>query len=118
MPAEVHFLSVEPPQPRFTPRIETVVTGVIERTLFTTLAIPLIRAGDAVTILGAICAVYIGLKAIKRVQITDKITIASLHSIWGSGVSLGFAVFAGWLFNQVYPPAIKACADRVVGVAC
>lgn len=87
-------------QKRMAPRIRPILTGVIERLLFTILAIVLIRA-DSFTALGAIAAGYVGLKGISREEKTKDPIYVSLHSIWGSGVSIAFAVFAGWLFIEM-----------------
>ena len=100
------------PQLRLTPRIEPIVTGVLERGLFTTLSIVLLQgtgnSGDSngaiaggSAVLGAICAAYVGLKSIKRVQAQSIQIYSSLHSLWGSGVSIAFAVLGGWLFWQM-----------------
>ena len=87
---------------RMSPRIEPIVAGAIERLLFTTLAIVVLGSSDppntAIAALGAVSALYIGLKAIKRMSTTQVQIHTSIHSIWGSGSSLAFAVLAGWLY--------------------
>ena len=104
------FYTADPPQLRFGPRIEPIVTGFIERVLLTTLSlVVLVFAKDPnnssidVTALIGIAGGYVGLKAIKRLQaISQTETMAaSIHSLWGSTVSVGFAVFGGWLFSQI-----------------
>ena len=100
-----------PYQPRYTPRIEPALTGLIERLLFTSLAVILLnqtvangmRQGGEPGMLGAICAGYVALKQVKRMQSTresEKVAV-SIHSIWASGVSLAFAVAGGWMFNEI-----------------
>ena len=88
------------PQPRFGPRIEPVATGIMERLLFTTIAILLI-GNNQINGLVVASTGYIGLKAVKRWQAMaqEETVLASVHSIWGSTVSLAFAAGAGWLFK-------------------
>ena len=90
-------------EPRRSPRREPIATGIVERLLFTSLATVLLAgSGDArPAVLGAICAGYVALKGFKRSQPSTDPEYATVHSIWGSGVSLAFAVLAGWLFNEV-----------------
>ena len=44
---------------------------------------------------------YVALKGIKRMSAVETQVFASIHSIWGTGVSLSFAVLAGWLYWHV-----------------
>ena len=88
------------PQRRMTPRIEPVISGLVERLLLTVIAIQLIRV-DQLGAAGAIFVAYVVLKSIKRMQAQQVAINVSIHSIWGSGVSVGFAVLAGWMFNHV-----------------
>lgn len=89
-------LSQVPEAPVYRP----IVTGVIERILFSTVAIFLVSKGQY-TALVTLGAAYIGLKGISREEKTDRQIFVSLHSLWWSGVSIAFAVFAGWLFWHI-----------------
>ncbi len=84
-----------------------VFTGLVERTLFATLAIIMFKPGlppSVVTALVTIFGIYIGVKQFSREERTTRPEYVSLHAIWGSGVSLGFAALAGWVFWQVGAP--------------
>ena len=78
------------------------MSGIIERMLFTTLAIVLLagesNGGAKPAIPGAVC---IALEGFKRDQVTENSEYVTIHPIWGSGVSMAFAVLGGWLFNEI-----------------
>ena len=73
--------------------------GSIERLLFVTLAIPLVR--DDLTALTVVAAGYVGLKAFGRDITTDRPRYATMLSLWGSGLSVAFGIFGGWMFWHV-----------------
>lgn len=99
------FYLMDQRQPRGILRIVSISNGMIERLLFTFLAIILLRPplDNKATALAAILAAYVGLKSISREQKTETQTWVSIHAIWGSGVSMAFAAFAGWLFWEFWP---------------
>jgi hypothetical protein len=80
------------------PRIEPVVTGIIDRLLLTTIAIVLIRF-KRFGALGGIAAAFVGLKSIKRMTAQLVNFNVSIRSLWGTGISVGYAVLGGWLFT-------------------
>jgi hypothetical protein len=54
-----------------------------------------------VAVLVVIMGGYVALKGIKRMRSGETQVFTSIHSIWANGVSLSFAVLAGWLFWRV-----------------
>ncbi len=47
---------------------------------------------------GDILAGYVALKGISRQEKSERQEWVSLHSLWASAVSVGFAFYAGWLY--------------------
>ena len=86
------------------PRLRAVYTGALERVLFTTASIVLLHPGSGSGLplaLAAITIAYVGLKGFAREERAEGQFSVSMHTLWGTGVSIGFAVFGGWLFWQV-----------------
>lgn len=86
------------------PVYRPMYTGVVERTLFTPLGILIFNTDlplPVTTALVAMFGIYIGLKQFSREERTVHPEHVSLHAIWGSGVSLGIAALAGWVFWKV-----------------
>ncbi|MBI4298513.1 MAG: hypothetical protein HY666_01975 [Chloroflexi bacterium] len=84
--------------------LRPMFTGLIERTLFTTLAIILFNPSLPLSVATALVTtfgIYLGVKQFSREERTIRPEYVSLHAIWGSGVSLGLAALAGWVFWQV-----------------
>lgn len=95
-----------PAQPRYGPRIEPFVLGFIERTLFFLLAVVtlIFIKENGPVVISAAAGGYVAIKAFKRPQAqtsTTPLRAASIHSIWGSSVSVGFGVFGGWVFKSI-----------------
>ena len=88
---------------RRVPRIEPIITGIFDRLLLTTAAIVLIRFKHYGA-LGGIAAAFIGIKGIKRMTAQPLSVNVSIRSLWGTGVSVGYAMLAGWLFTHTWPP--------------
>ena len=54
-----------------------------------------------VAALVAIGAGYVAFKSIKRFSTTDKATYASIHSLWGSSISVALALVGAWWFIKI-----------------
>ena len=97
-------LEGEGPQQRTAPRIRPIAEGVIERLLFTTLAIVVLGfSGGGPTVVGLVSVAYVVLKGVRRFRLMsdDKRATNAIHSIWGVGVSLAFAAYGGILYHQI-----------------
>ena len=95
----------ENPQRRMGPRVEPLVTGVIERLIFTTIGTFLLSVDDGkhVGSLAVIAGGYIALKAIKRTrsETSEQSINVSIHSIWGSSISVGFGILGAFYFHKI-----------------
>jgi hypothetical protein len=94
------------PQSRADPWIRPLITGIVERMLFTVPSIILLlpRGPDHEAEIGALAAIaagYVGVKGLFWQRDSDKPKSVSIQSLWGTAVSLSFAIFAGWLFVQI-----------------
>ena len=82
------------------PRIAPALTGVFERGLLTPLFIAL-WGYNSMQGIGAIAIVYIGIRTFRVDAGDGRAEHSSLHSIWNSSISVGFAIVAGWAYWQV-----------------
>jgi len=81
-----------------------MITGVIERLLFITPIIVLLRMHE-ITALVAIISAYTALKGVVwKGEAGRGLPVSLQQSVWGTGVSMGFAVFAGWLYWHILDP--------------
>ena len=90
------------------PRTMPIVIGVVERSLFTVLSIILLNPNmdgeNNATALAVLCGGYVALRGFVRDRKTKDAPHTTIHALWGVGVSLGFAVAAGWLYWWVADP--------------
>ena len=72
----------------------------IDPLLFTTPAIVLFNQAleNGGVLFVAVSGGYLALKGFVREEKTGEQVLVTIHSIWGSGVSLSFAAIAGWMF--------------------
>lgn len=79
-------------------RAVTLSHGIVERLLFTLVAIPVLRDpadSIAVSVLVAAAALYVAMRA--RCRDVQEPTL-SVFALWGMLVSVGLGIFGGWVF--------------------
>lgn len=90
----------------------TVMTGIIERALFTSLMIlfigtgranrSLFQTGELVWGLLILSGAYVLFKSIRINQPSTATRLVQIESLWGAWISVGLALIAGWYFWKLH----------------